>query len=182
MFDLAAASVQAVASCIQDTTDALAPVQSGSCEVRTIFKVPVEELRDVQCCFVGDGTARVSIQRGTDDLALVVWEVGRADSEPQLSVYDAPEGDVVGAAWYKDAMLAVLCSGDTESHLHLVDVEGNEIKTRPLPGRSEMVCVSPQRGLGAVFGGGQCRLLDLEADEEDGDDHGGDNDGDAMSP
>ncbi len=131
-----------------------------------VVAMPAEELKGA--AFYSEVAGATLALHRRDDLALVAWEDLALPQQRALSVYDALEGEVASAQFYKDGALLVLsCDEDAGTSL-LAQVEnGNEVKTRSFTGCATRLAVSAQRGLAAMQTGSQIALVDLAADEED---------------
>ncbi len=144
--------------------DAMSPLSVNNAV--QVLSMPAEELNGA--ALHSDGPAATLALHRRDDVALVIWENVLLPQDHQLSVYDALEGEVVSAQFYKDGTLLVLSSDEDAKSSMLALVEnGNEIKTRTFTGCGERLAVSKDRGLAAVQIGTQVYLVDVENDDEE---------------
>ena len=146
--------------------DSLAPLCVS--DRQFVVAMPAEELRGAALHSEdGTGAAALALHR-RDDVALVAWESLAVPQAHQLAVYDALEGDVVSAQYYRDGALLVLsCDEDAGTSMLALVENGNEVKTRAFTGRANRLTVSTKRNLAAVQLGAQVVLVDLVAEDEE---------------
>ena len=150
-------------------------IQSNQADALNVLSMPAEELKGGS--FHSSGEAVTVALHRSDDVAMVGWESVALLPQHCVSVYDAVDGDVVGAEFYKDGTLLVLsCDEDAGSSCLALVRDGEEEKERPLDGCVSRLAVSRNRGLAAVYGPSQVVLFDIENDDEEDEDDEEDND------
>lgn len=129
-------------------------------------KVPIEgEDGLLGVSFYSDEVQTRVLLHRRDDLAFVDWSGN--EEKPVLGVYDAPEGEIVGAEFYKNGNIVVLTADKDQGKGWLFIVEGyDETKTRELNFAPGKLAVSKDRGLAAALASNSIVVFDLEAEEE----------------
>ena len=136
------------------------------CTSHTVMDLPAETLRGAD--FYSNGLSSALLLDRQDDLAIFSWDDMSQPKGHQVSLYNAAEGEIVGAEFYKDGTMLVLAyDADSDTtYLSLVE-NGDEIKMRTFKGAADRLGVSKDRGLAAVRVKNTITLIDVENTEED---------------